>query len=102
MVYSQIVSAAPLEAIPKVINILNKNFLLMMVSSFGIVAGFSWNDAIKSLFEKGGPFHRVKSRGLWVAALIITAIAYFATALFIRLYPDEGAPTRSSSPIRMK
>lgn len=94
---SHFVTPPPL---PTVISDLNKNFFLMMVSSLGIVAGLSWNEAIKTLFEKNGPFHQVKSMGVWVAALGITAIAYFATALFSRMYPNEQAPAKQT-PIRV-
>ena len=75
--------------------------MLMMVSSLGIVAGLSWNDAIKSLFDKGMPLHDAKSSGVWIAALAITAIAYLVTAMFIRLYPEEEGVASRPSPLRM-
>lgn len=75
----------------KVIFNFNKVFIDLMVSSLGIVAGLSWNEYFKSLFQKGGRFYNsVGASGLLYVALSATVLAYLATVLVTSLYPDRS------------
>ena len=57
----KIATSAPVAAISD----FNKAFLDLLISSIGFVAALSWNDYIKSLFQKGGVFYeRVGSGGV--------------------------------------
>jgi hypothetical protein len=72
----KIATSAPVAAISD----FNKAFLDLLISSIGFVAALSWNDYIKSLFQKGGVFYeRVGSGGLLYVAMFITVLAYVAT-----------------------
>jgi len=61
----------------------------MMVNSLGIVAGLSWNDAIRSLFAVSGPFHEIRRGGVWLTAVGITLVALIMAMIFTHYYPDE-------------
>lgn len=77
-----------------IINQINRNFASLVTTSLGVTAALSFNDAIKSMFEKGGVFEKVGKRGVWYTAFIITIIAFFATFLFTQKYPDLSIVNR--------
>ena len=52
------------------------------------------------MFEKGGVFEKVGKRGVWYTAFAITLLAFFATFLFTRKYPDTTPNTRQN-PIKL-
>ena len=84
----------------EIIDQLNKNFASLITTSLGVTAALSLNDAIKSMFEKGGVFEKVGKRGVWYTAFAITLLAFFATFLFTRKYPDTTPNTRQN-PIKL-
>lgn len=90
-------SGAPAEPV-QLINRLNRNFAALITTSLGVTAALSFNDAIKSMFEKGGVFEKVGKRGVWYTAIFITLLAFAATFVFTRRYPDLE-PTTKQNPL---
>jgi hypothetical protein len=78
---------------------LNKNFASLITTSLGVTAALSFNDAIKSLFQKGGAFESIGHHGVWYTAAFVTVLAFFATYLFTNRYP-ESSPTIKENPIK--
>lgn len=75
----------------------NKVFVDLMVSSLGIVAGLSWNEYFKSMFQEGGRFYKtVGASGLLYVAMFATLLAYLATVLVTTLYPDRPIPVKDN------
>jgi len=75
----------------------NKVFVDLMVSSLGIVAGLSWNEYFKSLFQEGGRFYKtVGASGLLYVAIFATILAYLATVFVTSLYPDRSIVTKEN------
>jgi hypothetical protein len=62
----------------------------LMTTAFGLVAALAWNQAIQSLFTEGGPLYFVSIYGIWVYALLVTAIAVFTTIWIGRLIAKTG------------
>ena len=62
----------------------------LITTAFGLVAGLAWNQTIQSLFAEGGTLHFVSIYGLWVYALLVTAIAVFITIWLGRLIAKTG------------
>ncbi len=88
-----IATSAPVTAISD----LNKSFVDLIVSSLGFVAALSWNDWIKSLFERGGALHKyVGNSGLLYVAVFITLLAYVATSLVKTIYPERTIATKTN------
>jgi hypothetical protein len=79
---------------------LNRNFASLITTSLGVTAALSFNDAIKSLFEKGGVFHSVGKHGVWYTATFVTFLAFLATYAFTLRYPD-ASPTIKENPIKV-
>lgn len=79
---------------------LNRNFASLITTSLGVTAALSFNDAIKTLFEKGGLFGNVGKYGVWYTAFFVTAVAFFATYIFTLKYPDLS-PTNKPNPIKV-
>jgi hypothetical protein len=92
-------STKPLKG-TELIGQLNRNFASLITTSLGVTAALSFNDAIKSLFEKGGLFGTVGKYGVWYTAFFVTAVAFFATYIFTRKYP-ELTPTNKPNPIKV-
>lgn len=46
-------------------------FADMIVVSFGIVSALTFNDAVKSMFLKGGVFEKFANGGPWVISVVI-------------------------------
>ena len=74
----------------------DRNFASLITTSLGVTAALSFNDAIKSMFEKGGVFEKVGKRGVWYTAIFITLLAFAATFLFTRRYPDLEPSTKKN------
>lgn len=92
-VIDKIATSAPVAAISD----FNKAFLDLLISSIGFVAALSWNDYIKSLFQRGGVFYdRVGSGGLLYVALFITVLAYVATIVVKTIYPDRKVASKTN------
>lgn len=87
---------------PQLINQLNRNFASLITTSLGVTAALSFNDAIKSMFEKGGVFEKVGKRGVWYTAIFITLIAFFATFFFTQRYPDISPTAARPNPIKVE
>ena len=51
----------------------------LITAAFGFVAALTWNDAMKSLFEKGGPLYFMEAYSIWIYALGVTILAVFVT-----------------------
>jgi len=80
-----------------VISDFNKAFVDLIVSSMGFVAALSWNDWIKSLFQKGGGLYKyVGNSGLLYVAVFITVLAYIATALTKTIYPERQVASKTN------
>lgn len=94
-------SRAPQDSRPvELINRLNRNFATLITTSLGVTAALSFNDAIKSMFEKGGVFEKVGKRGVWYTAIFITFLAFAATFVFTQHYPDLE-PATKQNPIKV-
>ena len=87
-------------ASPSLVRQFNRNFASLITTSLGVTAALSFNDAIKSMFDTGGMFEKVGSRGAWYTALFITVVAFLATFAFTHKYPDVDPPTRQN-PIKI-
>jgi hypothetical protein len=51
-------------------------FADLVVAAFGIVSALSFNDAVKSLFAKGGVFENFAKGGPWVVAFVIMMLTF--------------------------
>jgi len=92
--------AKPLKPV-ELINQLNRNFAALITTSLGVTAALSFNDAIKSMFQKGGVFEKVGKGGVWYTALFITFVAFIATFFFTKQYPDI-TPVARQNPIKVE
>lgn len=84
----------------KVLLQINRQFTTLIGTSFGVVAALSWNEAIKSMFARGGVFGAVGSHGVWYTAVVTTVVAFLVTAFISSTDPD--APSSSSSSPKQK
>jgi uncharacterized protein YaaW (UPF0174 family) len=50
----------------------------LMTAAFGLIAALAWNEAVKTLFVAGGPLSFVATYGVWIYAIIVTALAVIA------------------------
>jgi hypothetical protein len=57
----------------------------LATAAFGLVAALAWNDAIKSLFLESGKLYFLAGYGVWVYAILVTAIAVFVTIWISKL-----------------
>jgi hypothetical protein len=55
---------------------------ILITTAFGLVAALAWNDAIRSLFNEGGPLHLFAVYGVWFYALVATILAVVITISF--------------------
>jgi hypothetical protein len=60
-----------------------------IVTSFGLVAGLAWNDAIKSMIEEFFPLHKDTVKAKTVYAVVITAIVVLVSIYLSRLFKKE-------------
>ena len=84
----------------QVLGQLNRNFGSLITTSLGVTAALSFNQAIQSLFDIGGVFHKIGKHGAWYTAFFVTAVAFFATYLFTLKYPDVALNSKSN-PIKV-
>ncbi|MDD1752088.1 MAG: DUF5654 family protein [Methanotrichaceae archaeon] len=70
----------------------------LMTAAFGLVAALAWNEAIKSLFNEGGPLYFVSGGGVWVYALLVTMIAVCATIWIGQLIAKAGVTKTKECP----
>lgn len=88
-----IATSAPVAAISD----FNKSFFDLIVSSVGFVAALSWNDVIRTSFEKGGIMYKhVGSAGLLYVAIFVTILAYILTAMLKTFYPDRAIAKKTN------
>lgn len=78
----------------EIIDQFNRNFASLITTSLGVTAALSFNDAIKSMFEKGGIFEKIGRRGVWYTAFVITIVAFLATFAFTQRYPTSSITSR--------
>jgi len=76
-------------------------FVNSVTLSLTVVVGFSYQNAIKALFEEGGPFFIKSSRVYpwimpWIVAIIMTIIA----VLIGRLAGYKTAPIATTPPLK--
>ena len=60
-----------------------------IVTSFGLVAGLAWNDAIKSMIEEFFPLHKDTLKAKTIYALVITVIVVSVSIYLSRLFKKE-------------
>jgi hypothetical protein len=61
-------------------NDVTRRILELLVGAFTLVTALTWNDAVKSMFAKGGVFAFEFGRwGPWINAVFITLLVYFLT-----------------------
>jgi len=89
-VLDQIATSAPVKAVKR----FNKNVIQLLVTSLGFVAALQYNEALKSLLEKGGILEGIGKAGPWVIALAMTILAYLGAVLMTTLYPEEPVTSR--------
>ena len=91
-VLDQIATSAPVKAVKR----FNKSVAQLLTTSLGFVAALQYNEALKSLLEKGGLLEGIGRSGPWVIALIMTLLAYLGAVLMTTLYPEEPVTTRTN------
>lgn len=89
-VLDQIATSAPVKAVAR----FNKQVAQLLTTSLGFVAALQYNEALKSLLEKGGLLEHVGRAGPWVIALAMTILAYLGAVLMTTLYPEDPVTTR--------
>ena len=70
-------------------------FADLVVAAFGIVSALAFNDAVKSLFDKGGVFEQFAKGGPWVAALVIMLITIWVGYWRAKYIPIKSSPVVS-------
>lgn len=60
-------------------NTITPEFSRLIIASVGTVAGLTWTDYFRSLFEKGGVFFRFKHYGPLFVAITATLLALIVT-----------------------
>jgi hypothetical protein len=94
---SDLIDTIATSAPVAVISDFNKSFFDLIVSSVGFVAALSWNDVIRTSFEKGGVMYKyVGKMGLLYVAIFVTILAYILTALVKTLYPERQIAKKSN------
>lgn len=81
------------ESLQNIKKEIRRQILSYMTAAFGIVAGFAWNEAIKSLIEY---FIPPSSNAVWaklIYAAVLTVVVVFATIVITRVFAkrDEEA-----------
>jgi len=89
-VLDKIATSAPVKAVKR----FNKNVAQLLTTSLGFVAALQYNEALKSLLEKGGILEGVGRGGPWIIALVMTILAYLGAVLMTTLYPEEKVTAR--------
>lgn len=82
-------------------NQLKRNIAMLLTSSLGLTAALTYQDAIKSLFEKGQIFEKIGRQGVWYIAGFTTLLAFFATYTFTRFWPEENLTPIKPNPIKI-
>jgi hypothetical protein len=88
----KLATSAPVKAVKK----FNKSVAQLLTTSLGFVAALQYNEALKSLLEKGGLLEDVGRAGPWIIALAMTVLAYLGAVLMTTLYPEEKVTTRTN------
>ena len=60
-----------------------------IVTSFGLVAGLAWNDAIKSLIEAFFPLQKDTMKAKFIYAAVITVLVVFISLYLSRLFKKK-------------
>lgn len=89
-ILDQIATSAPVRAVKR----FNKNVAQLLTTSLGFVAALQYNEALKSLLEKGGILQSVGRAGPWIIAFAMTILAYLGAVLMTTVYPDEPVTSR--------
>jgi hypothetical protein len=61
-----------------------------IVTSFGLVAGLAWNDAIKALIENYFPLQNDTMKAKFVYATAITMVVVFISLYLARLFKKDA------------
>lgn len=88
----KLATSAPVKAVKR----FNKSVAQLLTTSLGFVAALQYNEALKSLLEKGGLLEDVGRAGPWIIALAMTVLAYLGAVLMTTLYPEEKVTTRTN------
>lgn len=68
------------EVVNKIVDkTITPEFSRLLIASIGTVAGLTWTDFFRSLFEKGGIFFRFKHYGPLFVAIVATILALVIT-----------------------
>jgi len=92
----KLATSAPIKAVAR----FNKSVAQLLTTSLGIVTALQYNEALKSLLEKGGILEGVGRSGPWIIALIMTILAYLAAVAMTTFYPDDSI-TEKTNPVKV-
>lgn len=68
------------EVVSRIVNnTITPEFSRLIIASIGTVAGLTWTDYFRSLFDKGGVFFRFKHYGPLFVAIVATLFALLIT-----------------------
>jgi len=93
----KLATSAPVKAVAR----FNKSVAQLLTTSLGIVTALQYNEALKSLLEKGGILEGVGRGGPWIIALIMTVLAYMAAVFMTSVYPQDSI-TEKTNPIKVE
>jgi uncharacterized membrane protein len=60
-----------------------------IITSFGLVAGLAWNDAIKTFIEAFFPLQKDSMKAKFIYAVVITAVVVFISLYVSRFFKKE-------------
>ena len=66
-----------------------KNIITLVITAFGLVAGWAWNDAIQKLMETLVGTGDALS-GLFIYAIVVTILAVVVTIILARMAAKMG------------
>ncbi len=61
-----------------------------IVTSFGLVAGLAWNDAIKAFIEAYFPMQKDTMKAKFIYAAVITTLVVFISLYLARLFKKDA------------
>ena len=70
-------------------NQVSAQFAGLITNAFGLVAALVWSDAIKKLFERGGPMSSIPFTGPFTYAVLVTLLAYGVSVTLGKLVKPE-------------
>lgn len=70
-------------------NQVSAQFATLITNAFGLVAALAWSDAIKKLFERGGPMAGMPYTGPFTYAILVTLLAYGVSVTLGKLVKSE-------------